>query len=59
MTSMLECCLSGAILERKRNSSLLAAGHCLCGCVVARCGLLNGHRTWIARRPSFGNQTVV
>lgn len=53
MTRMLECCLSGAILERKRDyPSWLLNATCL-----AACGPLRGYRTWIARRPSFGYQT--
>lgn len=44
MTSMLECCLSGAILERRRYLFLLVAGCCLCRCVVAVC-------VWAVERP--------
>lgn len=33
MTSMLEYCLSGAILKEEERLSLLAAGRCLCGCM--------------------------
>lgn len=54
MTRMLECSLSGAILERKRDYPCWLPDAC-----VAACGLLSGHRTWIAMRPSFGNQTGV
>lgn len=55
MTSMLESCLSGAIIERKRDYPCWL----LDPACVAACGLLSGHRTWIARPPSFGNQTGV
>lgn len=51
MISMLECCLSSAILERKRYYPCWL----LDVACVAACGLLSGYRVWIARRPSFGN----
>jgi len=57
MTSMLECCLSGAIIERKRDYPcwLLDAA-----CVAALSAVDRPHRTLGSKAsPLFGHQTGV